>query len=131
MSRVSAQFEPQPSEARSARRFVTEAVGSDRRPIPEFLPLLTSELASNAVVHARTPFTVSVIFDANQVRVEVRDGNPQLPVPAEPDIETVTGRGLLLISELADRWGVEGLPTGKLVWIELDRDEAATEDGVA
>ena len=100
-----------------ARRFVDQA-------LPETcwadeVTLLVSELASNAVRHAGTPFTVGLGCDGSVVRVEVSDGSSALPEPSVPPLEAVTGRGLMIVDALATRWGVEPTPTGKTVWFEV------------
>jgi hypothetical protein len=52
--------------------------------------------------------------------VEVCDTSERMPSSlAAPSPDAETGRGILLIRELADRWGAEPLPTGKRVWFEL------------
>ena len=85
--------------------------------------LLVSELATNALRHAGTEFEVEVRRTDRGVRVAVSDDNPRRPreplVLPGPDAEG--GRGLAIVDELADRWGVEGDPPGKTVWFELDR----------
>jgi anti-sigma regulatory factor (Ser/Thr protein kinase) len=83
--------------------------------------LLVDELAGNAVRHARTPFSVTLTWDGHTLRGEVTDVNPLPPQPklsAGPD--DLGGRGLLLVSQLADRWGFEGHSRGKTVWFELN-----------
>ncbi len=82
--------------------------------------LMLSELATNAVLHASTPFdvTVAVAPDASSVRVDVNDGAGGYPVPLEPDADAPHGRGLHIVRTLADAWGIEmrrGQP-GKTVW---------------
>jgi anti-sigma regulatory factor (Ser/Thr protein kinase) len=82
--------------------------------------LLTTELATNAVLHAHSPFTVSVQVDQGWVRVEVTDSSPVLPPkPRLPRPDATSGRGLVLVDILATRWGSERLETGKRVWFEL------------
>jgi len=107
----------------------TESVPQARRFVDERLPescwaddvaLLVSELASNAVRHARSPFTVAVGCDASMVRVEVTDDSPAVPVPQAPPVDAVTGRGLMIVQALARRWGVETTESGKVVWFEID-----------
>ena len=114
---VSLVLPPVTSSVPEARHFVDRA-------LPEAcwadeVTLLVSELASNAVRHASTPFTVSMQCDGTTVRVEVADHDPALPVPQQPHAEAVTGRGLLIVDALATRWGVEPSADGKTVWFEL------------
>jgi anti-sigma regulatory factor (Ser/Thr protein kinase) len=82
--------------------------------------LLVDELAGNAVRHARTPFSVTLTWDGRTLRGEVTDVNP---VPPQPKLSTgpdeLGGRGLLLVSQVSDRWGFEGHSRGKTVWFEL------------
>jgi hypothetical protein len=60
---------------------------------------------------------VTVDVDEERVRVEVADRNPAQPQLRVPD-ET-GGRGLRLVDELSDRWGVHGGRPGKTVWFEI------------
>lgn len=81
--------------------------------------LMISELTTNCVRHAGTEFEVTV--DATQqVHIAVTDagaGNPQVLSPAPTDL---TGRGLLIVSTLASRWGVIPAAPGKTVWFTLE-----------
>jgi anti-sigma regulatory factor (Ser/Thr protein kinase) len=83
--------------------------------------VLTSELSSNVVDHAHTPFTVSVSHDdLGALTVEVHDDSPQVPVliPLEPGASR--GRGLHLVDGLSQAWGVTVAPDdGKTVWFRL------------
>ena len=100
-----------------ARRFVDRALPGTCW--ADEVTLLVSELASNAVRHAGTPFTVALQCDGEIVRVEVTDDDDGLPVPQRPPVDAVTGRGLLIVEALATRWGVEPRSSGKTVWFEL------------
>jgi anti-sigma regulatory factor (Ser/Thr protein kinase) len=116
-SRVSLVLPPTTASVPEARHFVDRA-------LPETcwaaeVTLLVSELASNAVRHAVTPFTVSLQCDGSTVRVEVRDDDPALPVMQEPPVDAITGRGLVIVDALATRWGVTPEADGKIVWFEL------------
>jgi hypothetical protein len=53
------------------------------------------------------------------VRVETADGDTRLPQKADPDPTSLRGRGMIILSSLARRWGAEGTPDGKIVWFEL------------
>jgi anti-sigma regulatory factor (Ser/Thr protein kinase) len=82
--------------------------------------LLLTELASNVVRHARTLFNVGMVWDGHTLRGEVTDANPVPPEPedrSEPD--GTGGRGLMLVEELADRWGFDERCHGKTVWFEI------------
>jgi anti-sigma regulatory factor (Ser/Thr protein kinase) len=80
-----------------------------------------SELASNAVIHAQTPFEVIVHVDEGWLRVEVRDENPTMPSLKSYVRESVTGRGLHMVAASADHWGFDAQPLGKVVWFEFRR----------
>lgn len=83
--------------------------------------LLADELVSNATRHARAAITVSVVGDADRLRVTVIDDDRRIPVLGTPAQEDTSGRGLLLVDVLADRWGVDSMvaEVGKAVWFEL------------
>jgi anti-sigma regulatory factor (Ser/Thr protein kinase) len=84
--------------------------------------LLTTELATNAVEHARTPFTLMLELTDDTVRVDVRDASTSPPVTKlAPSPDRVSGRGLVLVAQLADRWGYEPAVGGKSVWFETWR----------
>lgn len=102
----------------------------------EDLPLLVSELATNAVLHARSDFEVTVIRAHQRVRVEVFDQNTRLPSFAAAPPDAYSGRGLMILRELASAWGVEShSDVGKTIWFEVAMAakgvEAAREAGSA
>jgi hypothetical protein len=90
--------------------------------------LLVSELATNAIVHAKTPFEVRVRVAAS-TRVEVTDhSSTALRVgPASSDSEH--GRGLCVVHAIASSWGVEDAPPGKRVWFELADPDGPSPTG--
>jgi hypothetical protein len=81
--------------------------------------LLTSELATNAVLHARTEFDVTVARLADVVRIAVTDGNTRLPQPCMAPADATTGRGLALVDAMASAWGADRHGRGKTVWVEV------------
>jgi anti-sigma regulatory factor (Ser/Thr protein kinase) len=117
--RASERF-PQTSAAiREARRFAVDE--ADVEPAVEAdLALAVSELAANAVLHARTPFVLTVERDGSRVRVGVTDGDPSPPVMKDHDALASTGRGLRILDQVVSRWGVEPDHDGKTVWFEID-----------
>jgi anti-sigma regulatory factor (Ser/Thr protein kinase) len=92
--------------------------------------VLVAELAANAVTHGRVPgrdFEVTLKLLGRTLRIEVSDtrGEGRVPAPgasrSRPRPLDETGRGLLLVEALADRWDVlDRLPIGKTVVAELD-----------
>jgi anti-sigma regulatory factor (Ser/Thr protein kinase) len=118
---VSTVFPAVPPSASSARRFVNAALGRWDVPdhVVEIALLLTSELVTNAYLHAACDAQVSVVRRPGMVRVEVRDagaGRVQRRAldPARPD-----GRGLNIVDALATQWGSATSESGTLVWFEL------------
>ncbi|MCX4472928.1 ATP-binding protein [Micromonospora sp. NBC_01655] len=103
------------------RRFVAEHLHRWRVPdqVADTAVLLTSEIITNAVRYAAPPLGLRVGLRAGQVRVEVTDSNPELPVLARPDFEALGGRGMWLIDTLAAAWGCHPDPRGKIVWCEV------------
>lgn len=87
---------------------------------------ILAELATNAAVYGRVPardFRIELTATPDGVlRIEVSDTRgDRLPVVREPDGEDESGRGLVIVEALADRWGVElGPEPLKTVWAEID-----------
>jgi len=83
--------------------------------------LLVSELCSNVVRHARTPMVVGVLRDptARTVRISVRDDSAMLPQERDTTELATSGRGLMIVRSIAEQWGVQRLPVGKVVWFEV------------
>ena len=87
--------------------------------------LLVSELVTNAVLHARTRFTVEVEVVDDTARVSVEDSSPLPPAVRTFSDLAGSGRGLHLVEALASRWGVDSRDgAGKRVWFELDLSAA-------
>ena len=80
---------------------------------------LVSELATNAVLHAGTDFTLSVDLVEGVVRLQVRDGSRRAPRARRYGLAATTGRGLGLVASLSQDWGVEADGSGKTVWCVL------------
>jgi anti-sigma regulatory factor (Ser/Thr protein kinase) len=118
---LSRQFPAEPDAPRAARRFVAEALGQWGRngTLLQDAQLVISELATNAVVHAASPFTVVARLQDASVRLSVHDRSPEQPVVRANGSLLPSGRGLHLIAALASRWGVQTTGEGKAVWAEL------------
>lgn len=116
---------PEVGAPAKARRFLRDFCAAARLPdtICDTAALLASELVTNAILHGRTSAALEVHRPADTLRVAVRDANPDLPpVGDAPPLSAESGRGLMIVSVLASRWGVETTPDGKAVWFELDLD---------
>jgi anti-sigma regulatory factor (Ser/Thr protein kinase) len=103
-----------------ARNFAVEAADSDG-PSTQVLQLVVSELATNAVLHAQSDFTVRVEQKGDAVTVTVCDGSTMPPVRKYYGPRAVTGRGIGIVEALVTRWGVTRRADGKCVWIEMPR----------
>lgn len=109
-----------PESAGEARRAVALVLGESR--LEELLDttlLLTSEVVTNAVVHARTELEMIVVVDPPRVRVEVFDDDERCPEMREATDQDASGRGLMLVEMLAAAWGVRPRQRGKCVWFEV------------
>jgi len=117
-----------PSRARAFVGLHLEAHGLPQ--LVDDVRLVVSELATNAVSHARTPFTVTLARDDGSVRLAVDDDSPSVPVRGEPNLMGTGGRGLLLIELLSHEWGASTHRNGtKTVWASFDsRVHRATPD---
>jgi anti-sigma regulatory factor (Ser/Thr protein kinase) len=110
-----------PAAVPAARRQVQAALrawatGAD----PADVALLTSELVTNAVVHAAgLVITLVVSCSRDQVRVDVHDTSCDLPEMADVPADAESGRGLHLVASLAHEWGFYRTPAGKAVYFTL------------
>jgi PAS domain S-box-containing protein len=129
-ARAAATFEPVGRSVATARSFVRDTLqGWGFADIVDDAVVLTSELVTNAVVHAGTHAEVLCLRTEDGVRIEVSDRYPEREVPLQhsavsmgsPDREG--GRGLQLCAALATRWGVDYTPTHKNVWFQLNLPE--------
>jgi hypothetical protein len=119
--RVAHRFDPLPASATRARALVRCCLSDASPELRAKAELIVSELATNAIRHARTPFLVRLLGRAT-VRVEVADGRRDPPVPRRPIGGEADGRGLVIVEAEADRWGFDQFAGGKVVWAELGRD---------
>jgi anti-sigma regulatory factor (Ser/Thr protein kinase) len=128
------------NSVRAARHYVAGllADGTDEAAASD-TAIVATELATNAVLHARSGFTLTVSRSPGMTRIAVRDGAPVelLAVTGRPvtgpqatgdgvPFHVVRGHGLSVVAQLASRWAVEPLPDGKVVWAELPTPRQAT-----
>ena len=113
---------PFPASVGAARRFVRDVLMSRmvRTGVVDTVELLTSEVVTNALVHARSAPELLVDVRPDVVRVEVFDMSADEPVLQPHNPESASGRGIAIVEELAAGWGVELVPEdGKRVWFEV------------
>jgi anti-sigma regulatory factor (Ser/Thr protein kinase) len=111
----------EPRAAAEARRAVEDLGPLVTRDQLDDLRLLVTELVTNAVRYSGGWVDLKVFVERGFVRVEVTDPGPGFDPGNRPDpgIESMGGRGLYLVEQIADRWGVK---TGDrtVVWFELE-----------
>jgi anti-sigma regulatory factor (Ser/Thr protein kinase) len=123
-------FSGEPSAVPEARHYVLEilpAVSAERR---QEIALMVSELATNCVRHAATGFTVTVHVDDGSLRVEVADDGSGRPRVKSPEPTEVSGRGLRIVQDLADSFGIlDGRDaSGSTVWFVVRLDDGSSAE---
>ena len=117
MRRFERRFAPRPENAAAARDLVRAAV-RDSTVDPDDAVLLTGELVNNAIRHAETEFGLRVDVDEDAICVAVSNHAPEfLPLGRDPSSQG--GRGLMIMSAIADEWGLVRQPEDKCVWFRL------------
>src|SRR3954468_18813176 len=104
------------------RRFVTQTLTDwGLLGLLDAAALLASEVITNAVLHARTVVTVTVVrTDPGTVRIDVSDGSPHAPERRQANEEDTNGRGIGLLDTLAASWSVRMTEHGKTLSFSLD-----------
>jgi anti-sigma regulatory factor (Ser/Thr protein kinase) len=120
-----------PEAVSAARHYVVDQLADVPRAIVDEVAVMVSELATNCVRHTDTEFTVNVERDHKRVRVEVTDRGAGAPTLRVPGADEPSGRGLRIVRELADSFGVQPLAgaPGKTVWFVVQLDHAAGPAG--
>jgi anti-sigma regulatory factor (Ser/Thr protein kinase) len=107
-----------PENVSAARRFVAERLHSHGLDtLAGDARLVVSELATNAIVHARTPFTVMLSGTVKTLLISVTDGSmSEFGPPTAAVWSAVHGRGLHLVGAYSQEWGITPTRSGKTVW---------------
>jgi serine/threonine-protein kinase RsbW len=118
---VSARFLPDSTAPRAAHHFVTDTLrrSGHAMALVNCAQLAVSESTTNAVIHARTAFSVAAQSSHQGVRVSVRDASPRQPVICDRASNRSAGYGLRVVAALATDWGVKATGQGKTVWGQL------------
>jgi anti-sigma regulatory factor (Ser/Thr protein kinase) len=101
-----------------ARLHVRRVLEDQPQELIDVAELLTSELATNAIIHAASGFELEIDVDRT-IRVEVRDAGGGRPAVLQAGPQDGSGRGLGLVQALSSAWGVIPSSPGKTVWYEL------------
>jgi PAS domain S-box-containing protein len=102
-----------------------------REDLEDAATLLVSELVTNALLHAGTTIDVVAGLEQEGLLVEVADGSLHLPVPRRYATTSGTGRGLRMLEQLVDDWGVRRHNDGKTVWFLLSDGDRGLEGEAA
>lgn len=119
-------FPADASQVGAARAFLSAIVTGG--PAAQDAVLCLSELCTNAIVHSRSrqpggSFTVRVCLGRHRLRVEVSDQGGPWQSPGRAGADEQGGRGLLIVGQVASRWGRDGHSRhGWTVWYEIDLD---------
>jgi serine/threonine-protein kinase RsbW len=114
-------FANTPSAVGEARRFVAGELADVPPRVADDVALMVSELVTNCVRHTVTDFSVSVDQNEREIRVEVTDQGGGVPVVRSPGVSEPSGRGLRIVQELSDSFGITELreSPGKTVWFAV------------
>jgi anti-sigma regulatory factor (Ser/Thr protein kinase) len=124
LAEVNRQFPRTPAALREVRRFVRDTLHSwHRGSLAESATFVVNELASNAVEHAGSEFSVSLSRDDDAVHVAVGDCAPSTaPLPMLQTHSGEGGRGIQLVTVMCADWGQDATPDGKLVWARVSAE---------
>ena len=113
---------PERQSVATARRFVREHLTGHGLPLlVDDVTLVASELATNALRHAGTAFTVTITAFPDDVVLSVEDGSPSIPVLVDAGDDDVVGRGMAIVDVVSRDWGVVvDVDVGKSVWAAFD-----------
>ncbi|MET7690795.1 ATP-binding protein [Streptomyces sp. NPDC005483] len=119
---MSVEYDPRPSAVREARAEVRKQLEgwglTERDDLVDTAELLVSELATNALLHSTSRFTLTLSAAHGVLRCEIADSDRGTPQVLDAGVEE-SGRGMFLVAALALRWGCHQDGAGKTVWFEL------------
>jgi len=126
-SHFSAILAPEPGSAAKSRAFVSRHLAEHQLPhLEDNIRLVASELATNAVVHAQTPFTMTLSRTGSRVLLSATDSAPRAPRRRSPRVGDEGGYGLIIMELLSLAWGVTRDENQvKTIWASFDAHPAA------
>jgi anti-anti-sigma regulatory factor len=118
--RIRVRLRPVPDACRQVRQLVTQTCAKwQQRAVAPTAALVATELVANVVRHAHTTMEFTFGMHDGRVSMTVRDHSRALPKPADPAVTAAGGRGLRLVRDLSEAWGVLPVTDGKVVWSRL------------
>lgn len=118
--RIRMRLRPVPDACREARQLVGQACSFwHLTELTQTAALVATELVANVVRHAHTTMEITVGMHDRRLCVSVRDGSRRLPRQVDPELTDAGGRGLRLVRELTEAWGVLATSDGKVVWTRI------------
>ncbi|GGL03639.1 ATP-binding protein [Mangrovihabitans endophyticus] len=118
--RIRVRLRPVPDACRQARQLVTKTCAAwQLSGAASTAALVASELVANVVRHAHTTMEFTLGMRGDRICLTVRDSNRRMPRLVAPGSADAGGRGLRLVRELTESWGVLPVPGGKVVWSHL------------
>jgi anti-sigma regulatory factor (Ser/Thr protein kinase) len=116
---------PVPEACRQVRQLVAQACSTwQRSDVTATATLVATELVANVVRHAHTTMEFTVGLRDGRLTMAVRDGSRLMPRAVDPAVTAAGGRGLRLVNDLTDAWGVLPVTDGKVVWSQLTTGSA-------
>ncbi|BBH71261.1 hypothetical protein ACTI_79460 [Actinoplanes sp. OR16] len=117
---VRVRLRPVPEACRQVRHLVGQACAAwQRSDLTATATLVATELVANVVRHAHTTMRFTFELRGNRLIMAVRDGSLRMPRTLDPAVTDAGGRGLRLVRDLTDAWGVLPVSDGKVVWTQL------------
>ncbi|MFI5891329.1 ATP-binding protein [Actinoplanes sp. NPDC051513] len=117
---VRVRLRPVPDACRQVRQMVTQACEAwHRSDLAGTAALVATELVANVVRHAHTTMEFTFGLRNGRLSISVRDGSRRMPKPADPGLASPGGRGLWLVRDLTEAWGVLPVSDGKVVWSQI------------
>ncbi|WP_433790361.1 ATP-binding protein [Actinoplanes sp. CA-252034] len=117
---VRVRLRPVPESCRQVRHLVVQACAAwQRADVTATATLIATELVANVVRHAHTTMEFTLGLRGDRLVLAVRDGSRLMPRALDPAVTDAGGRGLHLVRDLTDAWGVLPVTDGKVVWTQF------------
>jgi anti-sigma regulatory factor (Ser/Thr protein kinase) len=113
-------FVPAPVVVREVRDFVRDVLHQwGESALLGEADIVVAELAANAILHACSPFRVSVSRTSTEVKIAVRDASSILPESTLGAVDRQGGRGISIVAAVSERWATDREADGKTIWAKL------------